>query len=141
VRNDVGVESGSVVTIDYDPMLGKLVVSGADRAQAIERTSRALDEYEIAGVETTLPLFRVLVRDPDFRAARFHTQWLDEWLSAHTLDPPEATFEEAAFAATCLSAERGPATVPRAGAGSRWSEAARRESLRSALAHSRRESR
>jgi acetyl/propionyl-CoA carboxylase alpha subunit len=130
-----------VVTIDYDPMLGKLVVSGADRAQAIERTSRALDEYEIAGVETTLPLFRALVRDPDFRAARFHTQWLDEWLSAHTLDPPDATFEEAAFAAACLSAERGAATVRRTGAGSRWSEAARRESLRSPLAHTRRERR
>jgi acetyl/propionyl-CoA carboxylase alpha subunit len=141
VRNDVGVEPGSVVTIDYDPMLGKLVVSGADRAQAIERTSRALDEYEIAGVETTLPLFRALVRDPDFRAARFHTQWLDEWLSAHTLDPPDATFEEAALAAACLSAGGGAATVRRAAAGSRWSEAARRESLRSALAHTRRERR
>jgi acetyl-CoA carboxylase biotin carboxylase subunit len=141
VRNDVGVEPGSVVTIDYDPMLGKLVVSGADRAQAIERTSRALDEYEIAGVETTLPLFRALLRDPDFRAARFHTQWLDEWLPAHALDPPEATFEEAAFVAACLSAPGGTATVRRAGAGSRWSEAARRESLRSPLAHSRRERR
>jgi len=57
------------------------------------------------------------------------------------LDPPEATFEEAAFAAACLSAEGGAATVRRAEAGSRWSEAARRESLRSALAHSRRENR
>ena len=58
VRNDVGVEAGSVVPIDYDPMLGKLIVHGADRAQAIARLARALADYEIAGVETTLPLFR-----------------------------------------------------------------------------------
>src|SRR6476660_9386965 len=71
VRNDVGIETGSTVPIDYDPMLGKLVVSGRDRAQAIVRLVRALEEYEIAGVETTLPLFRRLVADADFRAARF----------------------------------------------------------------------
>jgi acetyl-CoA carboxylase biotin carboxylase subunit len=133
VRNDVGVEAGSAVPIDYDPMLGKLVVHGRDRAEAIERTARALDEYEIAGIETTLPLFRALVRDPDFRAARFHTQWLPEWLSAHRLDPPEASFEEAVFAAVCLSIDGDAPLLRPAGSGSRWAQASRLESLRAPL--------
>jgi acetyl-CoA carboxylase biotin carboxylase subunit len=138
VRNDVGIESGSGVPIDYDPMLGKLVVHGADRANAIERLARALGEYEIAGVETTLPLFRALVRDSAFRAAEFHTQWLDEWLVGRNLGPPEATAEEAILAAAGVSTDGGaPAISSRSDRGSRWREAARVEALRSRLERSR----
>ncbi len=67
VRHDVGVEAGSIVPVDYDPMLGKLIVHAGDRPAAIARLSRALADYEIGGVETTLPLFRALVSDPEFR--------------------------------------------------------------------------
>ena len=81
VRNDVGVEAGSVVPIDYDPMLGKLVVHAPDRPAAVTRLARALAEYEIAGVETTLPLFRALAADADFRAGRYDVQWLDRRLA------------------------------------------------------------
>jgi acetyl-CoA carboxylase biotin carboxylase subunit len=133
VRNDVGIESGSDVSIDYDPMLGKLVARGRDRAEAIERLSRALDEYEIAGVETTLPLFRALVRDPGFRAAEFHTQWLDEWLSAHRFDPAEATVEEAILAAACVSLDGEAPATARAEQSPRWGQVARAEGLRSPL--------
>ncbi|HEY1435051.1 MAG TPA: biotin carboxylase N-terminal domain-containing protein, partial [Thermoanaerobaculia bacterium] len=94
VRNDVGVETGSIVPIDYDPMLGKLVVHGADRPAAIARLARALSEYEIVGVETTLPLFRVLAGDPEFASARFDVQWLDRRVAAglfpNPLAPPDA---------------------------------------------------
>ncbi len=130
VRNDVGIEAGSAVPIDYDPMLGKLVVAGADRDEVIGRLSRALDEYEIAGVETTLPLFRALVRDPEFRAAAFHTQWLDEWIGGRSLGPPEAAVEEAFLAAGCISIDGGMPARARQDRGSRWRASARVEALR-----------
>ncbi len=134
VRNDVGIETGSTVPIDYDPMLGKLVVSGRDRPQAIARLARALEEYEIAGVETTLPLFRALVADPDFRSGRFHTQWLDGWLASHELRERDASEDEVVFAAVSgaldgSSLSSAPRSEDRL---SRWRDAARREALRSA---------
>ena len=134
VRNDVGIEAGSAVPIDYDPMLGKLVVAGRDRAQAIARLSRALEEYEIGGVETTLLLFRELVLDEDFRAGLFHTQWLDGWLASRGLSDRDATEEEALFAAISLSVD---GSAPLAGTSvadrpTRWRDTARREGLRPA---------
>jgi acetyl-CoA carboxylase biotin carboxylase subunit len=130
VRNDVGIEEGSAVPIDYDPMLGKLIASGQDRGAAIARLARALDEYEIAGVDTTVPLFRALVSDPDFRDARFHTQWLDQWLAGQSLDPEEATVEEAVLAAASISIDGSTPAPARSGRGSRWREAGRVEALR-----------
>jgi len=131
VRNDVGIEAGSRVPIDYDPMMGKLVVSGRDRGEAIDRLTRALEEYEIAGVETTLPLFRELVREPDFRAGRFHTQWLDEWVASPRLPAREATAEETLLAAVCLSLDGAQASPEPVDRRTRWKETARVEGLRS----------
>lgn len=138
VRNDVGVEEGSSVPLDYDPMLGKLIAYGQDRAQAIARLSRALDEYEIAGVETTLPLFRAIVRDPDFREAAFHTQWLDEWLAARSLLPPDASVDEAILAAASLATDGGPRVPAPSDGGSRWRSSARVEALRAPQGRDRR---
>lgn len=130
VRNDVGVEAGSVVPIDYDPMLGKLVVHAADRAAAIVRLSRALAEYEIVGVETTLPLFRALVADPDFCAARFDAQWLDRRI-ADGLFPREApASEEVWLAAAAIASSQAPTPPDSGRAASSWAAAARREALR-----------
>ena len=131
VRNDVGIEAGSSIPIDYDPMLGKLVARGRDRAEAIERLSRALDEYEIAGIDTTLPFFRELVRDPEFCAGRFHTQWLEDWLIRRKLESPEASVEEAILAAVCVAMDGDAAVRVPADRGSRWKEIARAEALRS----------
>ena len=134
VRNDVAMEAGSVVPIDYDPMLGKLIVHGASRAQALARLSRALSEYEIAGVETTLPLFRRLARDPEFVRADFDVHWLDRRLEPGFLDPAPASREEIVLAAAMLAetavppailSVSGPAQAP-----SRWADAARREGVR-----------
>ena len=131
VRNDVGIETGSRVPIDYDPMLGKLIVSGRDRKQAIDRLTRALDEYEVTGVETTLPLFRALVREADFRTGRFHAQWLDDWLASPRLPSGEATAEETLLAAVCLSLDDGRAAPETAHHQTRWRDTARSEGLRS----------
>ena len=110
-----------------------VIDAGAGSADVSRRLARALDEYEIAGVETTLPLFRALTGDPEFREGRFHTQWLDGWLAGRSLDPPEATLEEAILAAACVSLDGGrPAPVP-SGHESRWKGAAREEALRPPL--------
>ncbi|HTY42134.1 MAG TPA: biotin carboxylase N-terminal domain-containing protein [Thermoanaerobaculia bacterium] len=134
VRNDVGVESGSVVPIDYDPMLGKLVVHGPDRAAAIARLARALSDYEIAGVETTLPLFRALVNDAEFRGARFDVQWLDRRLADGLLVRSDARPDAVLLAAAGLAgADAAPAGRGSNEAASLWRETARREALRGVL--------
>jgi len=131
VRNDVGVAGGSVVPIDYDPMLGKLVVHAADRARAIARLSRALADYEIAGVETTLPLFRALVADAEFRSAAFDVQWLDRRLANGLLSRPAERADEVLLAAAGLADGEGfRSSGEAAEAPSLWKRSARGEALR-----------
>ena len=81
MRNDVGVETGSSVSIDYDPMLGKLIVRGNRRAEALMRLSRAADEFVIDGIETTLPLYRTLVREKAIIDGDYHINWLEAFLA------------------------------------------------------------
>ncbi|MEV1011326.1 biotin carboxylase N-terminal domain-containing protein [Streptomyces sp. NPDC049881] len=86
VRVDTGVESGSVIGPAWDSMLAKLIVTGADRRQALERASRALAEFRVEGMATVIPFHRVVVRDPAFApeiAGRegepflVHTRWIE----------------------------------------------------------------
>ena len=69
VRMDAGVEEGSNVTSEYDPLLAKLMVVAPDRSTALARLARALDEFEIGGVQTTLPFHRWLLGQPAFAGA------------------------------------------------------------------------
>jgi acetyl/propionyl-CoA carboxylase alpha subunit len=122
-----------VVPIDYDPMLGKLVVTGPDRQGAIRRLARALSEYEVSGVATTLPLFQALVSDEEFVEGRFDVQWLDRRLGEGLLRGQPARPDEAFLGAVALaSGSRAPVSSPRGagGNGSAWRRAARVESLR-----------
>ncbi|MEX1312062.1 MAG: acetyl-CoA carboxylase biotin carboxylase subunit [Candidatus Sulfomarinibacteraceae bacterium] len=108
VRVDSGVFQGSVVPLDYDPMVAKLVVSAADRPAAVARLRRALQEYQVRGIATTLTLFRALVEMDEFVNAEFHTGFLDELLETqrlaelHGRQDPEAE-EAAVIAAACLA--------------------------------------
>ncbi|RMF78458.1 MAG: acetyl-CoA carboxylase biotin carboxylase subunit, partial [Nitrospirae bacterium] len=108
VRVDSGVVEGYRVPLEYDPMLAKLVVWGPDRETAIARLGRALEEYRVGGIATTLPLFRALVGLEPFRRGELHTGFVDEVLSAQRLDAlhgeqdPEAE-RIAAVAAACLA--------------------------------------
>ncbi|MGO2153476.1 MAG: acetyl/propionyl/methylcrotonyl-CoA carboxylase subunit alpha [Brevibacterium aurantiacum] len=88
VRLDSGIGEGSVVGTDFDPMLAKLIITGADRNQALARARRALDEYRIEGVSTLLPLHRVLVSDKAF-AQDFEvwTNWLETAFVNPLADP------------------------------------------------------
>jgi acetyl/propionyl-CoA carboxylase alpha subunit len=131
VRVDMGVEEGSVVPIDYDPMLGKLITRGASRSQCLTRLGRALSEFEILGVETTLPLFRWLLTEPDFQAGRFDVQWLDRQLQRATSASPAAQKEDLLLATVALaSRESAPTLASENHRSSAWSRASRLEGLR-----------
>ena len=80
VRFDTLLYQGYTVPPFYDSLLGKLIVWDESREAAITRMQRALGELEIGGLKTTKPLHRALAADPDVRAARFDTQFLELWL-------------------------------------------------------------
>ena len=80
VRDDSGVFAGSTIPRFYDTLVAKLIVWGADREAAIDRMQRALDEYRVVGVRTTLPVLRRIVAHPDFRAGHLSTAFLERVL-------------------------------------------------------------
>jgi acetyl-CoA carboxylase biotin carboxylase subunit len=79
IRDDSGVVEGDEVSIYYDPMISKLAAWGRTRAEAIERLRRALDEYAVGGIKTTLPFFREIVRDEEFIAGRLDTSFISRF--------------------------------------------------------------
>jgi acetyl/propionyl-CoA carboxylase alpha subunit len=94
VRNDFGIREGSEVSIHYDPMLGKVIVWGIDRAQAVRRLRRALLEMRIAGIRTTVPLFLQILDDEDFLAGRLDIGMLDRKLANGQLGAPTSASSE-----------------------------------------------
>jgi acetyl-CoA carboxylase biotin carboxylase subunit len=110
VRDDSGASAGLDVPIFYDPMISKLIVWAGDRPQAIDRMRRALREYVVAGIKTTIPFFEWLLSEPAFVEGRFHTTYLDEVLAARNGRPfgePSADVEELAAIAVALQAALG----------------------------------
>jgi acetyl-CoA carboxylase, biotin carboxylase subunit len=79
VRDDSGIVEGDEVSIYYDPMISKLAVWGRTRNEAIDRLRRALDEYAVGGIKTTLPFFREVVRDDEFIAGRLDTGFISRF--------------------------------------------------------------
>ncbi|MGH3760929.1 acetyl/propionyl/methylcrotonyl-CoA carboxylase subunit alpha [Actinophytocola sp.] len=83
VRVDSGVESGTTIGGQFDSLLAKVIVTGEDRAQALARSRRALDEMAVEGMATVLPFHRAIVRDPAFvgddagRSFAVHTRWIE----------------------------------------------------------------
>ncbi len=81
VRIDSAVYQGYAIPPHYDSLLGKLIVHGKSRGECLMRLRRALDEFVIDGVDTTLPLFRALVREADMVDGNYHIAWLENFLS------------------------------------------------------------
>ncbi len=81
VRVDSAVYHGYTIPPFYDSLLGKLIVHGKTRSECLMRLKRALDEFVVDGVETTLPLFRALVQEKDILDGNFHIHWLEEFLA------------------------------------------------------------
>ena len=119
--------------LDYDPMLSKLVAFAETREMAIDRMLRALEEYVIGGIKTNIGLFRRILTDADFRAARIDTGYLERLLAARPAPEEETVPEDVVALAAALfavSAKRETAPVGDVAAESRWAEAGRREGLR-----------
>jgi acetyl-CoA carboxylase biotin carboxylase subunit len=127
------VFAGWSVPLDYDPMLSKLVAFAPTREMAIDRMLRALEEYVIGGIKTNIGLFRRILTDADFRAARIDTGYLERLLAAGPAGVEENVPEDVvALAAAIFSstATRNGVAVHDAAAESRWAEVGRREGLR-----------
>ncbi len=107
VRVDAGVEEGGEVLIHYDPMISKLTTWGRDRADAIRRMERALDEYEIAGMETTIPFCRFAMGHEAFRSGDFSTHFVEQHFDPADLTPDDEEHDTmAALAATLFRAHK-----------------------------------
>jgi len=87
IRFDHFMYEGYQIPPFYDSLIGKLIVHGTDRADAIRKMQAALEELEIGGLKTTAPLHKALAADPDVASGAFHTQWLEPWLDAGILKP------------------------------------------------------
>ena len=143
IRDDSGATAGLDVPIFYDPMISKLVAWAEDRPLAIARMERALGEYLVTGIKTTVPFFSWLLAQPDFRAGRFHTTYLDETLKARNGRPfvdPTPALEELAAMAVALEVMMSPSALAGESGGEqtervesrRWRAQARVEGMRQA---------
>jgi acetyl-CoA carboxylase biotin carboxylase subunit len=81
VRIDSAVYQGYTIPPYYDSLVGKLIVHGKTRTECLMRLKRALDEVVVDGIETTLPLFRALVREKDIIDGNYHIHWLEQFLA------------------------------------------------------------
>jgi acetyl-CoA carboxylase biotin carboxylase subunit len=127
VRDDGGVYAGAEVSIYYDPLISKLAVWGRTRAEAIERLRRALDEYAVGGIKTTLGFFRAVVRDAEFIAGRLDTGFIARFFARRAAaDVPEAdtTTRDVAIIAAALAytqrTQAAPANGPMQQPVSNW---------------------
>jgi acetyl-CoA carboxylase biotin carboxylase subunit len=98
IRVDDGFEQGMDIPIYYDPMIGKLISKGKDRDEAIARMIRAIDEFQIVGVETTLPFCKYAINHSAFRSGKFDTNFVKNYFTPEVLDG-ESTNEEEEIAA------------------------------------------
>jgi acetyl-CoA carboxylase biotin carboxylase subunit len=143
IRKDSGMYEGWTVPMDYDPLLAKLIGYGSDREQAIAPLTRALDEYFVGGIKTNIALFRRILADPDFRAGKLDTGFLDRLLQQEPADRKQddpqveqvAAIAAGIFAMLGASAdvvgERASGAAPeKAVIPSNWKSASRREALR-----------
>ncbi len=137
IRDDGGVGVGYTVPVFYDSMIAKLVAWGSSRPEAIARMGRALREYQVLGIKTTIPFFLWLMRQPEYNNGDYDTTYLDRLLTsrAQSFSEPEAADEDLAAIAAGLDAwfRANVAAAGDQGAvnrGSMWKQSARREALR-----------
>jgi acetyl-CoA carboxylase biotin carboxylase subunit len=141
VRLDSGVYEGWTVPIDYDPLLAKLIGYGEDRAQAISRLRRALQELFVAGIKTNVGLFRRILGDEDFRNGKIDTGYLERLmaLKPDAAEPDRTQKDTSNIAAIAAAAFAVLDSTSKAGDGTRsahteagtsnWTKAARADGL------------
>jgi acetyl-CoA carboxylase biotin carboxylase subunit len=136
IRDDGGVSVGFTVPVFYDSMIAKLVAWGSRREEAVARMRRALVEYQVLGIRTTIPFFLWLVRQPEYLAGEYDTTYLDRLLATRreSFNELDAADEDVAAIAAAVdafmragAAAAGGDRPDRAG---RWKQTARAEALR-----------
>jgi acetyl-CoA carboxylase biotin carboxylase subunit len=138
VRNDSGVFPGASVPVHYDPMISKLITWGRDRDEAIARMRRALREFVVKGIDTSIPFHRVVMDHPRFIEGHYDTSFIDTQILVSSQTAPSRDEEErgvgvmlaaiAAYKRDRELAARATQTQPQ-GAGSQWRLAGRRAQL------------
>jgi acetyl-CoA carboxylase biotin carboxylase subunit len=137
IRLDDGVYEGFTVSTEYDPMLGKVIAWGRDRAEAIARLDRALEEHSVTGIKTNSALLLAILRDPEYLRGEIFTRWLDEklphLLAGKQMQERDVVAEDAAILAALLHSlaakDAAPANGTAADAESRWKREARLEQV------------
>ena len=117
VRWDGGIAEGFEVGLHYDPLLGKLVVHAPDRAAAVARMARALDQLVVDGLDTSAPWHRRVMDEPDFRSGDLSIRYVEEHPGLADPAPADDVVEAAAVATALLEEERRRRRAPRLGAG------------------------
>ena len=138
VRLDSGVQLGWTIPMEYDPLIAKLSVHGETRAVAIARLRRALEEYSVDGVKTTISFFHRILDDPEFRAGNLHTGFIDEYFDRRPAETQSAAVAEIAALVGALATARGgspTSNLAKAPNGSRrnhssWRQSGRQRGLR-----------
>jgi acetyl/propionyl-CoA carboxylase alpha subunit len=138
IRDDGGVSQGDEVSIYYDPMISKLAAWGRTRGEAIDRLRRALDEYAIGGIKTTLPFFREVVRDREFIEAKLDTAFIARFNDRRVVAGRDEATREAdiAIIAAALAYKRAAADARRVEAPvsqNRWRISGRLSSVNNGL--------
>lgn len=103
VRDDGGIYEGAEISIYYDPMISKFAVCGRTRDEAIERLRRALQEYEVGGIKTTLPFFRAIVEDEVFQSGNLDTGFIAAFNKRRREREPDETERDMAIIAAALA--------------------------------------
>jgi len=103
VRDDGGIYEGAEISIYYDPMISKFATHGRDRAEAIDRMRRALAEYHVGGIKTTLPFFRDVVEDEEFIAGKLDTGFIPRFKERHSKREIETVERDLALVAAALA--------------------------------------
>ncbi|MGE5570302.1 MAG: acetyl/propionyl/methylcrotonyl-CoA carboxylase subunit alpha [Rhodospirillales bacterium] len=133
IRLDAGVYVGWTVPIDYDPLLAKLAVWGRTREQAVQRMVRALDEYSVDGIKTTLEFYRQVFADDHYRQGLLHTGFIDDFLRRKAFPAADGDPDiehVAAMVAAIHTITHGEVVPPCAEAPSRWRTQGRERLLR-----------
>jgi len=131
IRDDTGVYAGYEVPVHYDPMISKLCGHGATRERAIERMRRAVAEYRVVGIRTTLPFFAWALDSPAFRSGDYDTGFVERhWNTRGQEAPDELELAVAVAALEEYRRRRARRLEPsRAGGGSEWWRAGLAERL------------
>ncbi len=132
IRDDGGVYEGAVVSIYYDPMISKFAAYGRDRGEAIDRMRRALAEYEIAGIHTTLPFFREVMEDEEFVAGRLDTGFISAWKERRKQLEASQEDSDLAIIAAAMAAgkkEADGSVVTASATPSKWAKVGRAQRL------------